>query len=76
MKLEENLNFFLLWISHHFIELYELFLKMFAVLGYEMAFHKIIDGKQKKNLLLNKFTLNNSYLILIIIIRYPKVNGI
>jgi hypothetical protein len=49
---------------------------MFEVLGYEMAFHKIIDGKQKKNLLLNKFTLNNSYLILIIIIRYPKVNGI
>jgi hypothetical protein len=44
-------------ISHHFVELDELIIKMHTVWGFEIEFHKIIEENWKKILSQNKFTL-------------------
>jgi len=43
--------------SHHFVDLYELILKMCTVMRFQIAFHKIIEENWKKNLGLNKLFL-------------------
>ena len=48
----------LLKISHYFVELDELILKMYTVLGFEIVFDKLIEENWKKNLCRNMFTHN------------------
>jgi hypothetical protein len=33
--------------SHHFVDLYELILEMYTVLGFDILFHKIIEENWK-----------------------------
>ena len=53
LETEGKLKFFEPKISHHFLDLYDLILKMYTFWGFEIIFHKIIGKKLEKNFVNN-----------------------